>query len=110
MPRKKPARAESENVTYRELRNTPGRVWERLEADEPLALVADGRPRALLIPLIDGDVRAAYEAFVRGRALLAAARIRKQAAAARTGPMGLKEVNDLIARTRRAREATRRGR
>ena len=111
MPRKKKvAPAASENVTYRELRNTPGRVWERLEADEPLALVADGRPRALLIPLIDGDVRAAYEAFVRGRALLAAARIRKQAAASRIGPMGLKDVNDLIARTRRARTSSRRAR
>ena len=107
MPKKRPPSFESDRVTYRELRNTPGRVWERLDADEPLALVADGRPRALLIPLVDGDVRAAYEAFIRGRALLAAARIRKQVTAARTGPMGLKEVNDLIARTRQAR---RRGR
>ena len=110
MPKKRPPPQESDRVTYRELRNTPGRVWERLEADEPLALVADGRPRALLIPLVDGDVAAAYEAFVRGRAFLAAARIRREAAAARSGPMGLKEVNDLIARTRRARQSPRRAR
>jgi hypothetical protein len=108
MPKKKPPEPGSDRVTYRELRNTPGRVWERLEADEPLALVADGRPRALLIPLVDGDVRGAYEAFVRGRALLAAARIRRQAAAERTGPMSLKDINDLIARTRRARESAKR--
>lgn len=110
MPKKKPALEQGDRVTYRELRNTPGRVWERLEADEPLALVADGRPRALLIPIVDGNVAAAYEAFVRGRAFLAAARVRKQAAADRTGPMGLKDVNDLIARTRRARQSPRRGR
>src|SRR3954464_5911944 len=109
MPKRKPPMQDSDRVTYRELRNTPGRVWERLEADEPLALVADGRPRALLIPLVDGDVRSAYEAFIRGRAMLAAARIRKQAAATRQGPMSLKDVNELIARTRRARESTSRG-
>lgn len=109
MPKKRPRPTETDRVTYRELRNTPGRVWERLDADEPLALVADGRPRALLIPLVDGDVRAAYEAYVRGRAMLAAARIRRQSAADRTGPRGLKEVNDLIARTRRARQSSRRG-
>lgn len=109
MPKKKTPAGESDRVTYRELRNTPGRVWERLEADEPLALVADGRPRALLIPLVDGDVAAAYEAFIRGRAMLAASRIRRQAAAGRSGPMTLKDVNDLIARTRRARQSSKRG-
>lgn len=109
MPKKEPIRSDSDRVTYREIRNTPGRVWERLQADEPLTLVADGRPRALLIPLVDGDVAAAREAFVRGRAFLAAARIRKQAAATRAGPMTLKDVNALIARTRRARQSPRRG-
>jgi len=109
VPKKKPDIVESGRITYRELRNTPSRVWERLEADEPLALVADGRPRALLIPLADGDVRAAYEAFVRGRALMAASRMRQRAAATRSGRMTLDDVNGLIARTRRARRSTKRG-
>jgi hypothetical protein len=55
-------------------------------------------------------VRAPNEAVVRGRALLAASRIRKQAAAKPTVAMDLKDVNDLIARARRARTSTRRGR
>jgi hypothetical protein len=110
MRRKNPSKHERGRVPFRELLNTPGSIWETLEGVEPLALVADGRPRALLIPLVDGDVRSAYEAFVRGRALLAASRIRKRAAAARKGPMSLKDVNELIAKTRRARESSRRGR
>jgi hypothetical protein len=57
----------------------------------------------LLIPLVDGDLRGAYEAFVRGRAMLAASRIRKKAAAERSGPMSLADVNALIAKTRKAR-------
>ena len=33
---------ETGRVTYRELRNTPGRVWERLAGGGPRTLVADG--------------------------------------------------------------------
>jgi hypothetical protein len=46
-----PERGRSNHVTYRELRNTPGKVWERLEADQPLTLMAGGEPKALLIPI-----------------------------------------------------------
>lgn len=105
MPKKKPKEEKSDRVSYRELRNTPGRVWERLDADEPLTLVADGRPRALLIPLVDGDVRLAYEAYVRGRALLAASRLRRQMMASGKSAMGLQEVNALIAKARAARRS-----
>jgi hypothetical protein len=92
-----------DRLTYRELRNTPGRVWERLASDKPLTLVADGEPRAILIPINDGDAAGAYEAYVRGRAMLAMRRI--QAEARRTGKdrMTLSEINEVIRKTRRER-------
>ena len=95
-------------VTYRDLRNTPGQVWERLKNDEPLTLIADGEPRAILIPVVDGDVASAQEAYIRGRAMLAASRIRRAAAQSRNGPMTLRDVNALIEATRRARQTRRR--
>ncbi|MGQ0650239.1 MAG: hypothetical protein ACT4P7_22080 [Gemmatimonadaceae bacterium] len=33
-------------VTYRDLRNTPGQVFARLSAGEPLPLVAEGEAKA----------------------------------------------------------------
>jgi hypothetical protein len=40
MAKKKRPAPSGDRVTYRDLRNTPGRVWERLASREILTLVA----------------------------------------------------------------------
>lgn len=92
-------------ITYRDLRNTPGQVFERLAAGEPLPLVADGTTKALLIPVEDGDVDTALDAWRRGRALLAVARL--QADARRTGTVALtaRQIGGEVRAARRARRA-----
>ena len=101
---------ESDRVTYRELRNTPGRVWERLARNQVLTLVADGGAKAIVIPVDDGNVRDALEAYRRGRAMMAIANIRKTARGNGTSRMTLAEINDVIRKTRaeRRREESRR--
>lgn len=95
--RRKPAVTDAgDRVTYRELRNTPGKVWERLAKDQPLVLVADGRPRALLVPIPDGDAAAAQEAYVRGRALLAVRRIQDEARRSGRSAMSRDDINRII--------------
>lgn len=97
-------------ITYRDLRNTPGRVFERLAAGEPLSLVSEGTGKALLVPVEDGDVETALDAWRRGRALLALARL--QAGARRSGAadLGLTQVEAEIRATRRARHRREAGR
>jgi hypothetical protein len=107
MPRRKskpgaPPR-ETDRITYRDLRNTPGRVFERLAGDEPLTLVADGVPRALLIPIPDGDVATAREAYARGRALLALRRIQDRARRDGTEGLTAADINRVIREVRRER-------
>ena len=89
-----------DRLTYRELRNTPGRVWERLSTDKPLTLVADGQPRALLIPIPDGDAASAQEAYERGRALLEVRRIQDAARRGGAGAMSLDHINRIIREVR----------
>jgi len=67
------------SVTYRDLRNTPGQVFERLALGEPLPLVADGEAKALLVPVDDGDLDTALDAWRRGRALVALSRLQASA-------------------------------
>lgn len=105
--KKKPSARTGDRITYRELRNTPGRVWERLADNKPLTLVAEGEAKAILVPVTEGDVSLAYEAYTRGRAMLAAARLRRQARETGAYRMGLRDINELI---RATREARRRGR
>jgi antitoxin (DNA-binding transcriptional repressor) of toxin-antitoxin stability system len=96
------------SITYRDLRNTPGRVFERLAAGEPLTLVADGTGKALLVPVVEGDVETALDAWRRGRALLAMARLQAGARRSGAGEMTLSEIDaevQAVRRNRRRREA-----
>jgi hypothetical protein len=102
--------SESDRVTYRELRNTPGRVWERLAANQILTLVADGKARAIVIPVDDGNAQSALEAYRRGRAMMAIASIRRAARANGTSKMTLAEINDVIRKTRADRRRAERRR
>lgn len=98
------AHATGTKLTYRELRNTPGRVWERLAAGTPLTLMADGQAQALLIPIQNGDADEALDAYVRGRAMLAVARIRENARKNGTSKMTLAQINALIKEVREERK------
>jgi antitoxin (DNA-binding transcriptional repressor) of toxin-antitoxin stability system len=93
------------SITYRDLRNTPGRVFERLAAGEALTLVADGTGKALLIPIEDGDTATALDAWRRGRALLALARLQADARRSGASKLSLAEINAEVRAVRRARRA-----
>lgn len=119
MPKKKrPAQAKSpppapgtDRITYRDLRNTPGRVWERLANNEPLALIAEGETKAVVIPVLDGDPRDALEAYRRGAAMMAVARMRRRARETGAARLTLPEINAFIHEVRRERaRGTTRGR
>ena len=101
-PRLAPA-PESDRVTYRELRNTPGRVWERLARREVLTLVADGSAKALVIPVEDGNAGDALEAYRRGRAMMAIASVRRAARENGASKLTLADVNEVIRKTRAER-------
>jgi antitoxin (DNA-binding transcriptional repressor) of toxin-antitoxin stability system len=90
------------SITYRDLRNTPGRVFERLGAGEPIPLMSEGEAKALLIPVEDGDVDTAIEAWRRGRAFIALSRLQQSARA--TGSAGL-TLEDITAEVKAVRAA-----
>ncbi len=93
----------SRRVTYRDLRNTPGKVFERLVSGEALELVADGDTKAVLIPVEDGDATAALDAWSRGRVLLALARLQSDARRKGTADLTLSDINREIKASRKAR-------
>ncbi len=101
---------ETDRIGNRELRNTPGWAWEHLAKDEPLALVAEGEAKAVVIPLVDGDAATALEAYRRGRAMMAVARLRTGARQSGASKLGVDQINELIAKVRAERGRQHRGR
>src|ERR1700722_9285663 len=92
--------AERDRVTYREMWNPPGRVWERLAENRILTLVAEGKARAIVIPVDDGNAQDALEAYRRGRAMMAISSLRRAARERGASGMSLAEINAIIRRTR----------
>lgn len=102
-PREEPAI--SDRLTYRELRNTPGRVWERLALDQPLTLIAEGVPKAILIPLNGEDPAEILAEYRSVRALKALRVIQAESRRNGTDKLTLDEINEVI---RDARDEMRR--
>jgi len=100
----------SRRITYRDLRNTPAKVFERLAKGEPLELLSDGTTKAVLIPVEDDDPATALDAWRRGRALLALARIQSDSRRMGTSELGLPDITreiKSVRKNRRSREAER---
>lgn len=97
-------------VTYRDLRNTPGRVFERLARGEPLPLVAEGETKAILLPVEGGDTTTVLEAWRRGRALLALARLQEASRRSNTSRLGIEDIDREVAAARKARRKSERSR
>lgn len=93
-------------ITYRDLRNTPGRVFERLAAGDAVPLVTEGEAKAILIPVEDGDVATALEAWRRGRALIALGRLQERARRTATHSLTVDEIDRELTAARKARRRT----
>ena len=67
-------------MNYRELRNTPSAVWEALQTNEAVAILANGEPRALMLEIENDDLELVLQVVRRVRAQIALSRLRASAA------------------------------
>jgi len=95
----------SKRVSYRDLRNEPARVFERLADGEPLELVSEGVTKALLIPVRDGNAAAALDAWRRGSAMAVLAQLQSDARDDGTAAMTLPDITAEIRASRQSRVA-----
>ena len=94
-------------VAIRDFRTRPRQVRETLAGEREALLTSNGRPLALLLPVDAATVDQVLETLRHARALEAVRAIRRERAGARQ--LSMKDVDALVARTRRARRS-RRGR
>jgi antitoxin (DNA-binding transcriptional repressor) of toxin-antitoxin stability system len=91
-------------VSVRELRNRPGRLWKALESDD-FVVTNNGKPVGLLIAVPDDEIENSLLALRRARATLAVSRMRETARRRRTNRLSPKQIEGVIARTRRLRSS-----
>jgi len=97
-------------ISYRELRNTPSAVWEALQANEAVAILANGEPRALMLEIENDDLELVLQVVRRVRAQIALTRLRASAAESGANRLTAEEIGTEIgaARARRKRPPKRR--
>jgi prevent-host-death family protein len=96
-------------VTIRDFRTRPRQVREALRHEREAVLTVNGRPVAVLIPADAGTIDETLEAVRRARGLEALRAIRRESRAAGRGRLTGRDIDAVIARTRRSRGRRERG-
>ena len=96
-------------VTIRDFRTRPRQLRKTLERELEAVLTVNGRPVAVLIPTDAATVDETLETVRRARGLEALRAIRRQSRESGLRRLSAREVDAIIARTRRARSRRSRG-
>ena len=88
-------------ITVRDLRTTPAQIWKALPEEQEMVITNNGKPIALLTPLIDRDIEDTVSAVRRARAATALKKIRDLAVRKGLPAMTAKEIDKEIAEYRK---------
>lgn len=90
-------------VTIRDFRTRPKQVRDALKREREAVLTANGRPVAVMIPVDAGSIDQTLETLRRARALEALRVIRQDSLRRGSARMSTREIDAIIAKTRKAR-------
>ncbi len=94
-------------VTIRDLRTRPRQVREALARESEAVLTVNGRPVAVIIPSDASTIDETLEAVRRARGLEALRAMRRTSRERGLGRLARRDLDAIIARTRRARRRAR---
>lgn len=95
--------AAMKTVTIRDFRTRPKQVRDALKREREAVLTANGRPVAVMIPVDAGSIDQTLETLRRARALEALRVIRQDSQRRGSARMSTREIDAIIAKTRKAR-------
>ncbi len=87
-------------LTYRELRNTPGLVAERLVEGRPIPLLLDGEIRGVIFPTSAEELGALQQLWARQRLWATARAMQVDSARRGTDSMTMDDIDDVVAEVR----------
>ena len=80
-------------VTVRDLRLTPGKVWELAKQERRIVLTANGRPMAILTGVDENSLEEDLDAIERAQALVALDRIHQDSLERGTDRISEREID-----------------
>ena len=96
-------------VTIRDFRTRPRQVRKALAREREAVLTVNGRPVAVLLPTDASTIDETLETVRRARGLEALRLIRRESQNSGLGRLSVRDIDTIIAKTRRARSRRARG-
>ena len=90
-------------ITIRDFRTRPRQIRDALKLEREAVLTANGIPVAIMIPVDAGSIEQTLEMLRRARALEAIRAIRADSQRRGMARMSAKDIDAIIAKTRKAR-------
>lgn len=93
-------------LSVRDLRGNSATVWRELPSEGEMVVTSNGRPVAVLTPVDERSVEESLADWRRIRAHRAVTAIQQASVRRGTDRLSMKGIDDVIARSRRARRKT----
>ncbi len=90
-------------LSSRDVRNTPGALWDALESGASVALTANGKPKALVIGVGEDDFEETLRDLGRIRFMRAVRALQAESTSKGLDSMTEEEIEEIIRKTRAER-------
>ena len=90
-------------ISVRDLRTSPAQIWKALPEEKEMVITNNGRPIALLTPILDENLEETLKAIRRSRAVDAIRSIQQTSVKTGRNRMTEEEIEDEITQSRKDR-------
>ena len=91
-------------ITVRDFRTYPKKIWKELLDFQEMIVTNNGKPIALLTPIIDSDIEYTIKAVRQAKAKLSVEKMREISVKKKSNSLTQKEIINIINETRRAKK------
>ncbi len=91
-------------ITVRDFRTYPKKIWKELLDIQEMIVTNNGKPIALLTPVIDSDIEYTIKAVRQAKAKLSVEKMREISVKKKSNTLTQKEINNIIKQTRTAKK------
>lgn len=90
-------------ITVRDFRTYPKKIWEELKMVQEMIITNNGKPIALLTPLIEADMEGTIKAMRQAKAKVSVEKMRSISIRKGNNRMASKDIDKLIGETRKGK-------
>ena len=90
-------------ISVRDLRSKSAQIWQRLKKEKEVIITSNGKPIAVLAPIMQGNLEESLKLIRKVRAIMAVDSLQENSLKRGLGKMSAEDINAEIAQVRKNR-------